>query len=166
MPAALTRLPRPDRSLPAAEAWKLLVTPWVVGAAIVTIPLVAAHVMHVGGDIVTALTWVVWGIFLAEVVGMLSLHPQPRVWARTHKLELLVVVAAFPALTSLGGLVLRAAKAGKLLKLVKLGKVGKSAKIVRRSTLARTYVTVVLVACGVVALLVLAILLGLVHPAR
>lgn len=111
------------RSTRVAEA---LNTPLMVAAAL-TLPMVAITESHPGGaleDIARLLNWVTWSAFLVELVVMLAVVPERRVWLRHHPLDLIIVVLTPPVLPAgLQGLrVLRMLRLLRLLRLAQLSR--------------------------------------------
>ena len=143
-----------------AAAWeRRLLAPMIV-AAIAVLPLLALHLTHPHGALAvveTAGHWIVWLVFMVEVVVMLSVVRDRRAWIDGHRFELLVVVlssplvplalAIAPALRLL--VVLKAFKALKLAKAIKLAKLGKSVRTARRKLALRGGAAIAL---GVLAL--------------
>ena len=71
----------------------------VITAALLTIPLILIHESKLGGPwptIDTALNWVTWSVFAAEVVVMLWVSPRKWEWARAHMLDIVVTVLTPP----------------------------------------------------------------------
>jgi hypothetical protein len=110
---------------------------WSVVAALAVLPAVVLQTLGesfvIWGE---ALSVAIWVFFLVEVTVMLRLAPDNPVWARSHALELSVVVLSCPALLLLADegsafafaplLVL-----GRLMRLVKFVKFVKVAKILK-----------------------------------
>jgi hypothetical protein len=128
---------------PRAALWeRRLLTPVVV-AAVAVLPLLALHLTHPHGTLAGVETvghWIVWLVFMLEVVVMLSVVRDRRAWIDGHRFELLVValssplvplaLALAPALRLL--IVVKAFKVLKLAKAIKLAKLGKSVRLLRR----------------------------------
>jgi hypothetical protein len=73
----------------------------IVIAAILVIPVIYIEQSEHGepwSTLATVANWVIWLLFLAEVVVMLAVVPDRRRWARTHPLELAIVVLTRPFL--------------------------------------------------------------------
>jgi voltage-gated potassium channel len=111
------------RSTRVAEA---LNTPMLVAAAL-TLPMVAITESHPGGrleDVAIVLNWVTWIAFAVELVVMLAVVPERRVWLRHHPLDLIILVFTPPllpaALQSLR--VLRMLRLLRLLRLAQLSR--------------------------------------------
>jgi hypothetical protein len=71
----------------------------IVIAAILVIPVIYIEQSEHGepwSTLATVANWVIWLLFLAEVVVMLAVVPDRRRWARTHPLELAIVVLTPP----------------------------------------------------------------------
>jgi hypothetical protein len=131
------------RDDPRAAAWERRLRPAVLGAAVGVLPLLALHLTHPHGGLAvveTAGHWLVWLVFLVEVVVMLRVVRDRRAWIDGHRFELLVValssplvplaLALAPALRLL--IVAKLFKTLKLAKAIKLAKLGKSVKLLRR----------------------------------
>lgn len=128
---------------PRAAAWERRLLAPVITAAVAVLPLLALHLTHPHGALAvveTAGHWIVWLVFMAEVVVMLSVVRDRRGWIDGHRFELLVValssplvplaLALAPALRLL--IVAKLFKTLKLAKAIKLAKLGKSMKVLRR----------------------------------
>jgi voltage-gated potassium channel len=101
-------------------------TPMLVAAAL-TLPMVAITESHPGGlleDVAVVLNWVTWLAFAVELVVMLAVVPDRRLWLRHHPLNLIVVVFTPPVLPAgLQGLrVLRMLRLLRLLRLAQLSR--------------------------------------------
>jgi voltage-gated potassium channel len=89
--ASETALERFDRQ----NDWVLLF------AALAVIPVILIEQSDTGDPWKAAAgiaNWVIWSLFALEAVVMLGFSPDRRGWARTHKLELAVVVLTPPIL--------------------------------------------------------------------
>jgi len=111
------------RSTRVAEA----LNPFMLVAAALTLPMVAIAESHPGGlleDVAIALNWIAWTAFLVELVVMLAVVPERRVWLRHHPLDLIIVVFTPPLLPpGLQGLrVLRMLRLLRLLRLAQLSR--------------------------------------------
>ena len=110
----------------------------------------------------TAGHWVIWLVFMAEVVVMLSLVRDRRAWIDGHRFELLVVALASPLVPLALALapafrlliLVKAFKALKLAKAIKLAKLGKSVRLLRRKVALSDAASLVL---GVIALVLAAL---------
>lgn len=113
-----------------AGAVERRLTPFVVAAAVATVPgvLLAASPVPALHGIGLALSWLVWLVFATEAGIMLAVSRDRRGWARSHKLELLVVCVSMPVLYK-GAYVLGLVP---LVVLVKLAKLVKVARVLRR----------------------------------
>jgi len=72
-------------------------------AAVLVIPVIVIEESYFGAPwdtIGSALNWSIWLAFLAELVVMLSVVDDRRLWLRKHPLELLIVVLTPPFLAS------------------------------------------------------------------
>jgi voltage-gated potassium channel len=97
-------------------------------AALLTVPAIALEQSHVSSpwdSVATALNWVIWTTFVADVVVMLHVVPDRRAWLRSHPLELAIVVLTPPFMPAS----LQAARVFRLLRLLRLVK---GAAIARR----------------------------------
>src|SRR5919204_6310344 len=75
--------------------WVLLV------AALAVVPVILveqSHASRSAKDAAAVANWVIWILFATEAAVMLGFSADRRAWARTHKLELAVVVLAPPVL--------------------------------------------------------------------
>ncbi len=71
----------------------------VIGAALLTIPIIVIQESHLGGAwpaVATAMSWTLWSVFLLEVILMLWLVPNRGRWARDHLIDLAVVILTPP----------------------------------------------------------------------
>ena len=85
------------RSTRVAE---VLNTPMLIAAAL-TLPMVAISESHPGGGLETIahiLNWVTWFAFLVELVVMLSVVPNRRLWLLHHPLDPFLVIFTPPLL--------------------------------------------------------------------
>jgi hypothetical protein len=128
---------------PRAAAWERRLRPPVLAAAVAVLPLLALHLTHPHGALAgveTAGHWIIWLVFMVEVVVMLRVVRDRRAWIDGHRFELLVValsspvvplaLALAPALRLL--IVAKLFKTLKLAKAIKLAKLGKSVRLLRR----------------------------------
>ena len=111
------------RSTRVAE---FLNTPMLIAAAL-TLPMVAISESHPGGgleDVAHLLNWVTWSAFAVELVVMLAVVPNRRLWLRHHPLDPFIVVFTPPILPA--GLqslrVLRLLRLTRLLRLAQLSR--------------------------------------------
>jgi voltage-gated potassium channel len=91
----------------------------IVIAAILVIPVIYIEQSEHGEPwttLATVANWVIWLLFLAEVVVMLAVVPDRRRWARTHPLELAIVVLTPPFLPAS----LQALRVFRLLRVLRL----------------------------------------------
>jgi hypothetical protein len=145
---------------PRAAAWERRLLAPVIAAAVAVLPLLALHLTHPHGALAvveTAGHWIVWLVFMVEVIVMLRVVEDRRAWIDDHRFELLVValssplvplaLALAPALRLL--IVAKLFKTLKLAKAIKLAKLGKSVKLLRRELALRGVASVAL---GVLAL--------------
>src|SRR5215218_7857355 len=93
---------------------------WIVLiAAALVIPVVAIEQSDASEtlrDIAGIANWVIWSIFLLEVVVMLALVPSKRAWLRSHPLDVAIVVLTPPFLPAS----LQALRVFRLLRLLRL----------------------------------------------
>jgi voltage-gated potassium channel len=111
------------RSTRVAE---ILNTPMLIAAAL-TLPMVAISESHPGGvleDVARALNWITWIAFAIELVVMLAVVPNRRLWLRHHPLDPFIVIFTPPVLPA--GLqslrVLRLLRLVRLLRLAQLSR--------------------------------------------
>jgi voltage-gated potassium channel len=101
-------------------------TPMLIAAAL-TLPMVAISESHPGGGLETVahvLNWVTWTAFLIELVVMLAVVPNRRLWLRHHPLDPFIVIFTPPLLPAgLQGLrVLRLLRLVRLMRLAQLSR--------------------------------------------
>jgi voltage-gated potassium channel len=101
-------------------------TPMLI-AAVLTVPMVAISESHPGGtleDVARVLNWVTWIAFLIELVVMLAVVPDRRLWLRHNPLDPFIVIFTPPLLPAgLQGLrVLRLLRLVRLLRLAQLSR--------------------------------------------
>lgn len=98
-------------------------------AALFAIPVVVTPLIWPQPDVKTIcliLDWLIWGVFLLEVVVLELIEPEHTAWLRHHRLLLFVLVAAWPGWitifhgTGFGSLVPFLILVQKLLKLLKI----------------------------------------------
>jgi voltage-gated potassium channel len=111
------------RSTRVAE---VLNTPMLIAAAL-TLPMVAITESQPGGwleGVAIVLNWVTWIAFAVELVVMLAVVPDRRVWLRHHQLSLVIVFLTPPVLPpGLQGLrVLRLLRLLRLFRLAQLSR--------------------------------------------
>jgi voltage-gated potassium channel len=97
-------------------------------AALLTVPAIILEESNTGPTldaIAVALNWLIWLMFVAEVMLMLWVTTDRRRWLRTHPLELAITVLTPPLLPA----GLQAARVFRLLRVMRLAK---GAKIMRR----------------------------------
>jgi voltage-gated potassium channel len=108
----------------AMKAERILNTPLMIAAAL-TLPSVALSETDVGGALGTiaiALNWGTWIMFAIELVVMLAVVPDRKLYLKHHPVELIVVFLTPPVLpSSLQSL--RAIRLLRLLRLLKLAQV-------------------------------------------
>jgi voltage-gated potassium channel len=91
----------------------------VLVAALLVIPVIAIEQSAVGDrwkSIAGALNWLIWLVFLGELIAMLAVVPNRWVWLRRHPLEVAIVVLTPPFLPAS----LQAARVLRLLRLLRL----------------------------------------------
>jgi hypothetical protein len=127
-----------DREAREARAalWQRRLDGPVVAAAVAAIPAVGLQLLgnEALHDAGLALSWIVWFVFLADAAIMLTVHPRPAAWARSHAFELVVVLVAFPLwpLVRPGLLAAEVLPAFTLLEATKLAKLAKTVRVLRR----------------------------------
>lgn len=143
------------RSLERAERLEDALDGPVVAAAVLALVAVVLEVAQKHGPVHTAgqvLSWVVWTVFLLDAAVLLSVHPSPRSWARSHLFELAVLLVAFPLWPLVAPRLAGAeiVPALDLLKAAKLLKLTKAVRLVRHRSASRALVVAfVVVAVGV-----------------
>jgi voltage-gated potassium channel len=73
----------------------------VLAAVLLTVPVLILHSLELGGVAGTGVdvaNWLLWGVFLVELVVMLVLAPDDREWLRRNKLDVAIVVLTPPFL--------------------------------------------------------------------
>jgi voltage-gated potassium channel len=91
----------------------------IVVAALCVIPVIFLEQTDAGEPwttLATVANWIIWTLFLAEVVVMLAVVPDRRRWLREHPLELAIVVLTPPFLPAS----LQALRVFRLLRLLRL----------------------------------------------
>ena len=91
----------------------------IVVAAVFVIPVIVIETSTTGPPwttIATVANWVIWSLFLAEVVVMLAVVPDRWLWVRKHPLEIAIVVLTPPFLPAS----LQALRVFRLLRLLRL----------------------------------------------
>jgi voltage-gated potassium channel len=91
----------------------------VLVAALLVIPVIAIEQSAVGDrwkSIAGALNWLIWLVFLGELIAMLAVVPNRWAWLRRHPLEVAIVVLTPPFLPAS----LQAARVLRLLRLLRL----------------------------------------------
>jgi hypothetical protein len=123
--SALTRH-EPGMDERSERVARALNTPMLVAASL-TIPMVAITESHPGGwleGLARFLNWLTWSAFLVELVAMLWVVPDRRLWLRRHPLDVFIVVFTPPVLPA--GLqslrVLRLLRLTRLLRLAQLSR--------------------------------------------
>lgn len=146
-----------SRSLERAERLEAALDGPVVVASAAALVAVVLELVEKRGPLHTtgqALSWAVWAVFLLDAAVLLSVHPSPGRWARSHWFELAVLVIAFPLWPTVFPRLLgvEVAPAFDLLKAAKLAKVTKAVRLVHHRGRSRGLViafVVVAVAVGV-----------------
>ena len=109
------------------ERWETRFEWVVLLAAALVVPVIAieesdaGHSFHV---IAGVANWVIWAVFLAEIVGMLTLVPDRRTWLRDHPLDVAIVVLTPPFLPP----GLQALRIFRLLRLLRLVRAAQAAR--------------------------------------
>lgn len=124
------------RSLERAERLEASLDGPVVGASALALVAVVLEVIERHGPLHTTgqvFSWVVWAVFALDAAVLLSVHPFPGRWARSHWFELAVLLVAFPLWPLVLPRLLGAeiAPTFDLLKVAKLAKVTKAVHLVR-----------------------------------
>lgn len=128
---------------PRGALWEERLRKPVMGAALLALPTVFLYFSKLEGWVAilaVTLAWSIWIVFVAEAVIMLTVVRDRWAWVRGHLFGLAIIVATFPALTSiLEGLLaaralssLQATRVLQVLYLAKAGKLIKSALILRK----------------------------------
>ena len=115
-------------------------------AAFLSIPAIFmqtsdGHFLHVWGNVLSVAIWL---FFVVEATILLRIAPNNWEWARTHKLEVFIIVGASPFLTLMGEkemvfgitpllIIPRFLKLLKFAKFMKIGKLLKSMKIIKKN---------------------------------
>jgi hypothetical protein len=122
--------------------WERRLRKPVLAAALLALPTVFLYFSKLEGTlaiVAVSLAWTIWIVFVIEAVIMLTVVRDRRAWIKGHLFGLAIIVATFPALTSiLEGLLaaralssLQATRVLQVLYLAKAGKLIKSALILR-----------------------------------
>jgi len=101
-------------------------TPMMVAAAL-TLPMVAISEVHPSGwlkTVAVTLNWITWVAFAVELVVMLAVVPNRRVWLRHHPLDFIIVFLTPPVLPP-GLQSLRALRLVRLLRLLRLAQLSR-----------------------------------------
>jgi voltage-gated potassium channel len=99
----------------------------LIAAAVLTIPVTIMQLLPAPDPwrtIADVLNWVIWLVFLAEVVVMLAVVPSKRAWLRGHLIEVSIVLFTFPILGA-------AFQSARVLRLVRLLRFLRLAPLVR-----------------------------------
>lgn len=148
-------LRRDDESARLVERWFHLP---IVVAALVAIPAIAVQLSVDDGwelALANVVSWIVWGVFVLELVFGLRTAERPARWLATHPIEVLVVVFTPPFL---GELLLSMPYVGALLRLVLL------ARVVLPILRLRKLITLSGVVYGCIFCLLLIVACGLAYP--
>jgi voltage-gated potassium channel len=73
----------------------------VLAAVLLTVPVLVVHSLNldgVGGTIVQVANWILWSVFVVELLIMIRLSPDDREWLRRNKLDVAIVVLTPPFL--------------------------------------------------------------------
>ena len=101
-----------------AELWQRRFEWPIAIAALTVIPILVIEDSDAGGAwpaIASVLNWCSWGVFLAEVVVMLSVVPDRRAWLLHHPLDVAIVVLTPPFVPLLGARLFRLLRVLRLL---------------------------------------------------
>jgi voltage-gated potassium channel len=102
----------------SAEQWQKRFEWPIAIAALAVIPILVIEDSDAGGAwpaIATVLNWCSWGVFLAEIVVMLSVVRDRRAWLLHHPLDVAIVVLTPPFVPLLGVRLLRLLRVLRLL---------------------------------------------------
>jgi len=155
---------------PRGALWEERLRKPVLAAALLALPTVFLYFSDLKGwlaVLAVSMAWGIWIVFVVEAVIMLAVVADRRAWVRGHLFSLAIIVATFPALTSiLEGLLaaralssLQATRVLQVLYLAKAGKLIKSTLILRKGgTLSRHPLVT-----SVTALLLAVVLVGIGH---
>lgn len=148
------------RSLDRAERLEAALDGPVVVASATALVAVVLELVEKHGPLHTAgqvLSWAVWTVFLVDAAVLLSVHPLPGRWARSHWFELAVLLIAFPLWPTIFPRLLgvEVTPTFDLLKAAKLAKVTKAARLVRHRGRSRGLVIAFLVLAVAVGVFVL-----------
>jgi voltage-gated potassium channel len=111
-----------------SERWEHRFELPVVVAALATIPLLVLEQQHLsspGGTLVRIGNWLVWAVFAAEAVVLLSVASSRRAWLKGHPLDVAIVLFTIPAIPG-------AVPALRVLRVVRLLRLARLAPIARR----------------------------------
>lgn len=154
------------RTDPRGARWEERLRRPVLAAALLALPTVFLYFSKLEGWVAilaVVLAWSIWTVFVVEAVIMLTVVRDRWAWVRGHLFGLAIIVATFPALTSiLEGLLaaralssLQATRVLQVLYLAKAGKLIKSTLILRNGgTLNRHPVATTFVALALAVMLV------------
>jgi hypothetical protein len=128
---------------PRGARWEARLRRPVMAAALLALPTVFLYFSKLEGWVAilaVTLAWSIWIVFVVEAAIMLTVVEDRWAWVRGHLFGLAIIVATFPALTSiLEGLLaaralssLQATRVLQVLYLAKAGKLIKSALILRK----------------------------------
>lgn len=101
-----------------AELWQRRFEWPIAIAALAVIPILIIEDSDAGGawpTIASVLNWCSWGVFLAEIVVMLSVVSDRRAWLLHHPLDVAIVVLTPPFIPLLGARLLRLLRVLRLL---------------------------------------------------
>ncbi len=155
---------------PRGAKWEARLRKPVMTAALLALPTVFLYFSKLEGWVAilaVTLAWSIWLVFVAEATIMLTVVRDRWGWIRGHWFGLAIIVATFPALTSiLEGLLaaralssLQATRVLQVLYLAKAGKLIKSALILRKDGAVMRHPVV----SSVVILAVAIVLVGIGH---
>ncbi|MBO9534537.1 MAG: two pore domain potassium channel family protein [Solirubrobacteraceae bacterium] len=110
-----------------AARWKSAFEWPTIAAAILVIPALALEqsAAEPWNDVASALNWVIWLVFAAELVAMLAVSERRGRYLREHPLDVAIVLLTPPFLPA-------ALQAARVLRLLRLLRLVKTAVIVRR----------------------------------
>jgi hypothetical protein len=128
---------------PRGALWEKRLRRPVMAAALLALPTVFLYFSKLEGWVAilaVTLAWSIWIVFVVEAVIMLTVVEDRWAWTRGHLFGLAIIIATFPALTSiLEGLLaaralssLQATRVLQVLYLAKAGKLIKSALLLHK----------------------------------
>jgi voltage-gated potassium channel len=127
MEASDALTPRDPTLGPRGERIEQVMQPYIMVAALLTIPMIAITESHPGGTweaIGNFLNWAAWLVFALEFVLMMVVVPSRTAWLRRHPLDVAIVFLSPPVLPpGLQGI--RVVRLFRLLRLLRLAQVSR-----------------------------------------